>query len=54
MGAQIIQFDDFAVMVREPLCVLDVEPAFQHKDSDLARFMSTAAFRSIWPELGDF
>jgi hypothetical protein len=40
MGAD-LRFDDFVLSVREPLCVLDVEPAFQHKQGESARF--------IWP-----
>jgi hypothetical protein len=36
MGA--VSFDQFVRMVREPLCVLDVEPAFR-LENDRARFM---------------
>lgn len=32
-------FDDFVLAVREPLEVLEVEPAFQHKPGEVGRFM---------------
>lgn len=39
MGVNEITFEDFVALVREPLVILDVEPAFQHKDGECARFM---------------
>ena len=34
-----MRFDAFVAAVREPLCVLDIEPAFQAKAGEWARFM---------------
>lgn len=39
MGVQQLGFDDFVLMVRESLSVLDAEPAFQHQRNEVARFM---------------
>jgi hypothetical protein len=44
MGVQQLNFDDFVLAVREPLCVLDVEPAFQHKHDEVARFMQPPVY----------
>ncbi len=35
----VLDFDAFVFAVREPLCVLDVEPAFQIQPGESARFM---------------
>lgn len=34
-----VEFDEFVVMVGEPLEMLDVEPAFQHRRGEYARFI---------------
>lgn len=34
-----MEFDEFVLRVREPLEVLDVEPAFQHRRGEYARFI---------------
>lgn len=34
-----VEFDEFVLRVREPLEVLDVEPAFQHRHGEYARFI---------------
>lgn len=34
-----MQFDEFVLRVREPLEVLDVEPAFEHHRGQVARFI---------------
>lgn len=38
-GMDTVGFDYFVRLVREPLCILDIEPAFQHEYGALARFM---------------
>lgn len=48
MGVQ-MTFDDFAAAVREPLCVLDVEPAYQHKHGEVARFMQPPYLAELHP-----
>ena len=35
----VLEFDDFVLAVREPLCVLDIDPPFQHQPGEVARFM---------------
>ncbi len=35
----VLQFDDFVALVRDPLCILPVEPAYQHASGESARFM---------------
>jgi hypothetical protein len=49
MGVQQLSFDDFVLAVREPLCVLDVEPAFQHKHDEVARFMQPPFTAELHP-----
>ncbi|HEX3464241.1 MAG TPA: hypothetical protein VHS78_09375 [Candidatus Elarobacter sp.] len=34
-----MDFDEFVIRVREPLEVLDVEPAFEHKPGEVARYL---------------
>jgi hypothetical protein len=49
MGVQQLEFNDFVLTVREPLCVLDVEPAFQHKHDEVARFMQPPYMAELHP-----
>jgi hypothetical protein len=44
-----VEFDEFVVRVREPLEVLDVEPAFQHKRGEVARFIQDPYVAELQP-----
>lgn len=49
MGVQQLEFDHFVLAVREPLSVLDVEPAFQHRHDEVARFMQPPYLAELHP-----
>lgn len=42
-------FDGFVRAVREPLCALDVEPAFKHEYGVFARFMQPPYLAELHP-----
>jgi hypothetical protein len=44
-----VDFDEFVVRVREPLEVLDVEPAFEHRRGGVARFMQPPYAAELHP-----
>jgi hypothetical protein len=48
-GTRGIGFDAFVHAVREPLCVLDVEPAFKHEYGAFARFMQSPYLAELHP-----
>jgi hypothetical protein len=47
-----VDFDEFVVRVREPLSVLDVEPAFQHRRGEYARFIQEPHRAELHPVSG--
>jgi len=49
MEKGVVSFDGFVRAVREPLCVLDVEPAFQHQRGAFARFMQPPYLAELHP-----
>lgn len=44
-----VRFDDFVRSVREPLFVLDVEPAFKHEPDTFARFIQHPYLAELHP-----
>jgi hypothetical protein len=44
-----MDFDEFVLRVREPLEVLDVEPAFKHRRGEVARFMQPPYVAELQP-----
>lgn len=44
-----MEFDQFVLAVREPLQVLDVEPAFEHRRGQVARFMQPPYVAELHP-----
>jgi hypothetical protein len=44
-----VDFDEFVVRVREPLEVLDVEPAFENRLGEVARFMQPPYLAELHP-----